>query len=396
MVRLWSASVSLSTQYETIVSNTPENKIFYRGESAETRNGINYRESSYLPSSISANGQLSFQGFYKLELKGKVLAEEVVSVSETLDPFETIGLVFLSPPANDILGSAGTGKLIALPAIAYHFYDTKAWTNAEQKTAVDIVQLASVAAALGEIHLAKKAWRVWLAWGDLAVNAPDFVLKNEQVRQQILALPGGGEVLFYWDRCVLIANGVYLSPFAYQFARGLVSSSIRLGAKLPEIIGKQWQDIVNLFTKLDEGYELGLIGKIAKKGSKLVKQINLGKYVGKKGAYEIYEDGEIFFRSISKNHYDELIKANRMPGTGECTTSPNKAFSGDYSGYLVKFKVKTGTIDELKAIGVTDGNPLVKAQFGEMPTAKDIEGSWNLTNARFKVETLNLAQERNK
>ena len=30
----------------------------------------------------------------------------------------------------------------------------------------------------------------------------------------------------------------------------------------------------------------------------------------------------------------------------------------------------------------------VKAQFGEMPTAKDIGGSWNNTSARFKVETL--------
>src|SRR5690606_13923793 len=220
-----------------------------------------------LPSSIASNRQLSLQGFYKLELKGKILAEEAVSVSETLDPFETIGLVFLSPPANDILGSAGRGRIIPLPAIAYHCYDTKAWTNAEQKTAIDIVQLASVAVAIGEIQSARQAWRVWLAWGDLAVNAPDFVLKNEQVRQQILALPGGGEFLFYWDRCVLIANGVYLSPFAFQFAKGLVSSSVRLSSQLPEIVGKQWQDVNNLFTKLDEGYELGLVGKGLAKGA---------------------------------------------------------------------------------------------------------------------------------
>lgn len=65
---------------------------------------------------------------------------------------------------------------------------------------------------------------------------------------------------------------------------------------------------------------------LAETGSKLVKQVNLGKYVGKKGAYEIYEDGEVFYRSISKDHFDVLIKTNRMPKTGECTTSPNKAF----------------------------------------------------------------------
>ncbi|MFN8417604.1 MAG: hypothetical protein U0U66_14840 [Cytophagaceae bacterium] len=79
-----------------------------------------------------------------------------------------------------------------------------------------------------------------------------------------------------------------------------------------------------------------------------------------------------------------------MPGTGECTTSPNQLFSEDYSGYLVKFQVKLGTIDELKTIGVTDGHPLVAEQFGNMPTNAQIGGGWNQTRARFKVETLTL------
>lgn len=122
--------------------------------------------------------------------------------------------------------------------------------------------------------------------------------------------------------------------------------------------------------------------------SKLVKQINLGKYFGKKGAYEIYENGEIFYRSISKENYDELLMTNRISGTGETTTSPNLAFSIDYTGFLVKFKVKPGTIQKLQTIGVTDGNPLVRGQFGDMPTAKEVEGDWNKTHARFKVETL--------
>ncbi|MFK7004825.1 MULTISPECIES: hypothetical protein [Flavobacterium] len=123
-------------------------------------------------------------------------------------------------------------------------------------------------------------------------------------------------------------------------------------------------------------------------GNKLVKSLKLGKKIGTKGAYEVFEEGEVFYRAISKEHYDELLRTGKMLGTGECTTSPTKAFSDDYRGYLMKFKVKNGTIDELKLIGVTDGNPLVKAQFGEMSTAKDIGGSWNATHARFKVETL--------
>ncbi len=69
-----------------------------------------------------------------------------------------------------------------------------------------------------------------------------------------------------------------------------------------------------------------------------------------------------------------------MRATGETTTSPNMAFSEGYEGILVQFKVKRGTIDELREIGVTDGNPLVERKFGKMPTAKDIGGNWNQTH----------------
>lgn len=96
----------------------------------------------------------------------------------------------------------------------------------------------------------------------------------------------------------------------------------------------------------------------------------------------------MFYRTILKQYYDELLNTNKVAGTGETTTSPNMLLSESYEGYLVKFKVKNGTIDELKKIGIREGNPLVKAQFGDMLTTKDIEGSWNITHARFKVETL--------
>ena len=61
---------------------------------------------------------------------------------------------------------------------------------------------------------------------------------------------------------------------------------------------------------------------------------------------------KFFYRTMSKEHYEELLKTNRMLGTGETTTSPTRAFSESYEGYLVQFKMKRGTIDELKLIGV--------------------------------------------
>ena len=47
---------------------------------------------------------------------------------------------------------------------------------------------------------------------------------------------------------------------------------------------------------------------------------------------------------MSKEHYDELLRTNKMRATGETTTSPNMVFSEGYEGILVQFKVKRGTV----------------------------------------------------
>ena len=122
--------------------------------------------------------------------------------------------------------------------------------------------------------------------------------------------------------------------------------------------------------------------------SKLVDNLDLGASVGKIGDYEVYEKGEVFYRTMSREDYEVLIKTNRMPGTGETTTSPTMLFSESYEGVLVQFKVKRGTIDELRSIGVSDGHPLINLHFGKMPNNQDIGGGWNMSKARFKVETL--------
>jgi hypothetical protein len=129
------------------------------------------------------------------------------------------------------------------------------------------------------------------------------------------------------------------------------------------------------------------LDRVAYPGTKLVDKLDLGKFVKKIGDYEVYEKGEVFYRTISKSHYDELVANKRLLGTGEATTSPTQVFSEDYNGIMVKFKVKNGTIDELKKIGISDGSPEVASQFGQMPTKTSApNGKWNLNNARFKFE----------
>ena len=129
---------------------------------------------------------------------------------------------------------------------------------------------------------------------------------------------------------------------------------------------------------------------------KLVSELDLGPFVTKIGAYEVYENGEVFYRTMSKKHYEELVKTNRMPGTGETTTSPTMSFSENYEGILVQFKVKRGTIRNLEEIGIAERNHV--GILVQHPLLKADKSPWSLENARFKLENgqVNIALGRGK
>jgi hypothetical protein len=95
---------------------------------------------------------------------------------------------------------------------------------------------------------------------------------------------------------------------------------------------------------------------------------------------------------MSKKHYDRLVKSAaagkpQMPGTGETMTSPNREFSEDYDGVLVRFEVKPGTTAQLEAIGVRGPGPVVEGAYPAMPSV-DTARTWNQNNALFKQEPL--------
>lgn len=98
----------------------------------------------------------------------------------------------------------------------------------------------------------------------------------------------------------------------------------------------------------------------------------------------MYENGEVFYRTMSKEHYDELVKTNKMLGTGETTTSSNIAFSENYEGYLVQFKMKRGTIEQLENIGIAGENN--KMVLRKHQNLKQDISPWNENYSRFKLE----------
>lgn len=87
---------------------------------------------------------------------------------------------------------------------------------------------------------------------------------------------------------------------------------------------------------------------------------------------------------MSKEHYDELLRTNKIRATGDTTTSPNMAFSEGYEGILVQFKVKRGTIEKLETIGVAARNN--KMALKKHQNLKLDISPWNEKYARFKLE----------
>ncbi len=111
--------------------------------------------------------------------------------------------------------------------------------------------------------------------------------------------------------------------------------------------------------------------------------VTAGTFVKKIGDFEVYTNGEVFYRTMTKAHYDAIVAGTKLSASSETFTSPTQAYSEKYSGYLVKILVNTGTIDKLKAIGVGDGSADVKAKFGTLPL---VASGWGTTKAYFKSE----------
>jgi hypothetical protein len=236
---------------------------------------------------------------------------------------------------------------------------------------------------------------------NFTVEFAELLVKAGEGRTQVLAQIGK------WDKKALNALSKDLKnpKFAKEFFEGVKTNpglveAWNVVSDLSESIRKNFsvEDIAKIRKYLDDtGESITSLQKRIPANKDFAKNWidNLhwfGKQIGKKGDYVVEEAGEVFYRTISKDHYDELLKNKKISPTGECTTSPNQDFSEDYEGVLVKFYVKKGTIDKLRLIGVSDGHPRVTHYFGDMPSAKKVKEttgmSWNQTRARFKVETL--------
>ena len=183
--------------------------------------------------------------------------------------------------------------------------------------------------------------------------------ENEEVCQKL-------RQLIFAINAITLSADIYTSREIQQLAQETLESANRNRITLPNNIAEE-------------------VTRIAGKSiSKLVEKLNLGKFIKKIGDYEVYENGEVFYRTMSKEHYDELLRTNKIRATGETTTSPNMTFSEGYEGILVQFKVKRGTIEKLENIGIAARNN--KMALKKHQNLKLDISPWNEKYARFKLE----------
>ncbi|MGS2806393.1 putative T7SS-secreted protein [Nocardia sp. MW-W600-9] len=96
-----------------------------------------------------------------------------------------------------------------------------------------------------------------------------------------------------------------------------------------------------------------------------------------------YTDADVYYRTMSDDHFNHLNATGELLPTRETFISPTQGFSESYAGRLVEFQLHPGTIDELREIGVRDMSRAVRDAYPEMPT---VSKGWAIDNAFFKGE----------
>jgi hypothetical protein len=93
--------------------------------------------------------------------------------------------------------------------------------------------------------------------------------------------------------------------------------------------------------------------------------------------------GEVYYRTMSGEHYASLQATGRVSATRETFISPTASFSSTYEGTMVRFVVRPGTTDALANIGVRDSSAMTSGMFPDIPL---VSKGWTATSAFFKGE----------
>lgn len=92
---------------------------------------------------------------------------------------------------------------------------------------------------------------------------------------------------------------------------------------------------------------------------------------------------ETLYRAMSIDDFKTFTRTRRVLPSTETFTSPNPHYSAGYSGVLVKFSLRPGTVANLRSIGVRAHGRANQLLLPDMPVVKP---RWGYRNALFKLE----------
>ena len=212
---------------------------------------------------------------------------------------------------------------------------------------------------IGGVEVGSATADIFLTYGESC--------ENEEVCQKL-------RQLIFAINVITLSADIYTSREIQQLAQETLESANRNRITLPNNIAEE-------------------VTRIAGKSiSKLVEKLNLGKFIKKIGDYEVYENGEVFYRAMTKTDLETLKSTGKLTASSETFTSPTLTYikNTGYNGTIVKFQMKTGTIEKLKKIGTVkksdSGRELMK-DFGDLLINKK---GWIQESTLFKIEGTKL------
>lgn len=93
------------------------------------------------------------------------------------------------------------------------------------------------------------------------------------------------------------------------------------------------------------------------------------------------DNNEIIYRTIPKIHYNTLKEIGKLSATTETSISPALSYSEGYDGVLVRFTLKSDTINKLLSVGGGVNEPAQK-RLG----LESLGSGWSENKAGFKTE----------
>ena len=92
--------------------------------------------------------------------------------------------------------------------------------------------------------------------------------------------------------------------------------------------------------------------------------------------------------TMTKTDLEILKSTGKLTASSETFTSPTLSYikNAGYNGTIVKFQIKTGTIEKLEKIEIrNDKTRKMMTNFSQMPPMNSVE-NWTQTRALFKTE----------